>query len=143
MGIYTMLAFFSVVMYLALSSPLRYERLKGSFKGNLRFDKDYISIDETKYNISEIKKIEIDNLDIRGKWVNMTLDFEPKRSNGVKNFIKLYLKTGDIIEINFLQTKNHNVKTCKEEFISYYDQNKISWNNLGWVVDVKKENIVK
>lgn len=142
-GTFFALSILFIAMLLLITSPFRYERLNGFINGDLIFSKDYILVEKTKYNIIDVSKIEINNLDIRGKWTNMLLDFEPKKSNGVKNFIRLYLKNGKIIEVYFLQTKTQNVKTCKEEFISYYDQNKISWNNLSWVIDLKKENILK
>jgi hypothetical protein len=142
------LSFFLIVLtffyftFTLISTHFRTEHINGKYFGELFFKNNEITIGENKYLIKDIQKIEITNLDIKGKYIiRVGRTFSPKKSNGIKNNLKIFLIDGATKEVNFLQTKDQQVKVFKEEFISYYEQKIISWQNLTWIVDVEKENI--
>jgi hypothetical protein len=122
------ITFLYTIIFL-ISNLFRYERLYGHLKGTLVFEKDKIVFGEITYNLTEINKIEISNFDCKGKIVNASLEFKPKKSNGVKNYVKLYLKNGTSAQCNFLQTESEKIQIFKDEFKTYYRFNLIERQN--------------
>lgn len=140
--VYTVFGIIFSILFFSISSLFRYEKLNGYFEGNLVFSKKYIKINNTKHKIEDIYQIEIYNNSIKGKFLINSSKLEPKLSNGTDNYLKIILKENykEII-VFYLQTKDSLIKSQKEEFISYYYSNILSWNNLKMIVDTKKENL--
>ena len=114
-----------------------YEKAYGKFEGNLVLYEDKISIDEREIRLSEIKKISFESShDVKGAFTNHTLEFSPHLSNGVDNVVKIFLKNGERIEYNFLQTKSHRIKNYKALVIHYHKKGIIEWLHLLNILDI-------
>ena len=125
----TIIPTFLYIIILMVSNFFRHERLNGKLSGELLFEQDKVCFGETQYNITDVAKIEINNWDIKGNFVNALREFKPHRSNGVKNYVKLYLKSGDIKTCYFLQTKNEKIQIYRKVFTKYYEKNLIGTQN--------------
>jgi len=128
-GILLIVVTFPYLVIFMIANFFRYERLYGKLEGYLIFENDKIIFDKIFYNISDIEKIEILNWDIKGDIVNVLFEFKPKKSNGVKNYVKLYLKNGKVETCYFLLTKSEKIQIFKEEFKVYFRKNLIKRQN--------------
>ena len=120
-AIFTLITFIYFVI-LIISLFFRHERLQGKLKGRLIFEKDKIHIADDSFNIIDIKEIIIENWYVKGNPVDITTPtLKPKKSNGVKNYVKLYFENDTIITCYFLQTKTDKIQKFSEIFKSYYN----------------------
>ena len=124
-GVLTIIPTFLYIIILLISNFFRYERLNGKLSGELKFEEDKVYFGETHYDINYVTKIEINNWDIKGNFVNSLCEFKPHKSNGVKNYVRLHLKSGDVKTCYFLQTHTEQIQIYKKIFIGYYDKNLI------------------
>tara|TARA_R110002020_G_scaffold323714_2_gene539539 strand:- start:2691 stop:3299 length:609 start_codon:yes stop_codon:yes gene_type:complete len=120
---------FVYIIGLMISTFFRYEREIGTYCGNLTFWENRIQVDEENYDLSQISKLDFRQAyDIRGMFVNSTLEFTPHLSNGLDNVMTLELKSGQKIKCNFLQTESERLRHFKE-ILTHYHKNGI----LGWL----------
>ena len=127
--IFTLITFIYFVI-LIISLLFRHERLEGKLEGHLIFEKDRIHIGNSSFNILEIKEIIIENWYVKGYPVNIiTPTLKPKKSNGVKNYVKLYLENETVVTCYFLQTKTDKIQKFSKVFKSYYNLGLLSEQN--------------
>jgi DUF971 family protein len=85
-------------------------------------------------NQTNNEKISILNYSIRGKFNGNISALNPKKSNGLKNYIEIHHKN-QIYKYHFLQTKTENMKMFKDELRMYYEKGILGKQNY--------ENITK
>jgi len=120
--------FFYFVFYLIYIS-FSHETENGNYSGYLIIENDKITCDKKTYLINEIEKISILEIYYRGKFNGKIMALEPKKSNGLKNYIEIstYNK---IDKYYFLQTKDENVKMFRNELKFYYERGFIGKQNF-------------
>jgi len=136
-----MITFISIiwVLYifgLLISNFFRYQHINGEFIGEMKLENDSILIEKKTYLINDINEIEIYCEDIKGQFVNSTLEFSPHLSNGLNNVIRLKLKNGEKVSYSFLQTEREQVKYFKKELTEYFTRGKMSWLHLLTILDM-------
>ena len=104
--------------------------MKGEFVGELEFFDDKIRISEMIFTFEEIKTIEIVAKDFEGDVNVSEKGFNPMKSRGVNNSLKLNLSNGNNITVNFLQKTEDALIKNKELLLSYYKKDKISFLEL-------------
>lgn len=114
----------------------------GEFTGFLEFYKDYIIIDQEKFQIDQIKSIEISNNDYYGKPEGMTA-FEPSLSNGINNQIVLKLDSGKQKSYNFELYNKDDMEKAQEELFSYYTKGKIDFFELTKILKIKSKTEIE
>ena len=134
--IFTLITFIYFII-LIISNLFRHERLRGKLSGRLIFEKDKIHFGCDTYNIRDIKEIVIENWYVKGDIVNViTPTLKPKKSNGVKNYVKLYLKNGTIETCYFLQTKTDRIQKFSKVFKSYFNLGIINEQNYINITEI-------
>ncbi len=78
--------------------------------------------------INDIEKISILNYSIRGKFNGNISALNPKKSNGLKNYIEI-ICNNKINKYYFLQTKTENIKIFKSELKTYFEKGLIGEQN--------------
>ena len=81
--------------------------------------------------------------DIKGMFVNSTLEFSPHLSNGLDNQFLLSLKNGEKIKCNFLQTESEKIEFFTEIFIHYHKKGIISWLKLLEILNIEDYNEIQ
>ena len=127
---------FVYLTFLMIANFFRYEHINGKLHGFLVLEKDRLNIDRKAYELNEIDKIEISNVDIKGRFDNFVIEFKPRLSNGVKNYLKILLNSGETVCCYFQQTKNSMIKNNKDELINYYLNGKLSWLSLLGILEM-------
>lgn len=76
-------------IYFIISAYFKYERILGKIDGILKIDLDFIMIKNNIYQVNEISKIDFHLINYYGE-LNKSgnLNFNPKLSQGVSNFIE-------------------------------------------------------
>lgn len=101
-----------------------YEKVNGSFSGRLILDMKYVSVNNAKYFIEEIERLDISNCtDFEGRIITYFLQFSPYMSNGLDNEVIIELKNGEKIRFNFEQTKNNMIANNKDLLEIYFENN--------------------
>lgn len=116
------------------------EPLNGKLEGFLIIDKNSININNRGFQFEEIKSIEISNDDYYGKLVGISKgNFNGALSNGVNNYIKIKLYSGEII-INYFELYYANdFQKLRNELINFYLNGKIEFENLASVLGEKSK----
>ena len=115
------LVYFILFMINNVSS---YEKVNGSFSGRLILDMKYVSVNNAKYFIEEIERLDISNCtDFEGRIITYFLQFSPYMSNGLDNEVIIELKNGEKIRFNFEQTKNNMIANNKDLLEIYFENN--------------------
>lgn len=108
------------------------EPLNGKLEGFLIFEKDSIQIYDEIFPLQKIKNIEITNDDYNGKLTGISRgNFNGALSNGVKNYVKLYLYSGELKMCNYELYNSDDFQKMKLELIHYYTKGKFSFDNLA------------
>lgn len=110
--------------------------------GFLEFYKDSIIVDSEKYEIDEIKSIEISNNDYYGK-LDGGKGFQSSLSNGIDNQITLILNSGTRKSYNFELYNEYDMGKVEEELVSYYAKGKIKFPELVEILKIKKESEIE
>tara|TARA_R110000868_G_scaffold98459_3_gene271078 strand:- start:37203 stop:37832 length:630 start_codon:yes stop_codon:yes gene_type:complete len=117
------------------------EPLKGKIDGFLTFEMNSIEIGNKVFEIEKIKNIEISNDDYYGKIVaSVRGNFNSPRSNGVANFIKLKLYSGELKMCNYELYNSNDIQKIRDELINYYLNEKIELDNLANILGEKSES---
>ena len=127
--IFTVLTILAIAI-LMIVNFFRFEYLNGVLTSSLILDDEKITIADKIYNIVDIDKIEIYSEDIKGRFINSTFTYRPHLSQGVKNFIKLHMKSGEKEYCYFQQTTKAKIRQYKKELTFYYLNNKLGWLEL-------------
>lgn len=115
-------------LFLGIYSFSEKEKLSGSFKGNIDFGPDSISVGSIKFLLEEIVKMEILDGDYNGKQLISRFSVSPKVSNGVYNSLNLILKDNSEKKFYFqLNYENEFQKKMRDLLIYYHFQGKISF----------------
>ncbi|ENI5462304.1 hypothetical protein ACLH3R_002374 [Flavobacterium psychrophilum] len=122
-------------LYFLISNFFLCETTNGEYNGNLIIDSEKITCNLDVFTIYEIEKISILSIYFRGKFNGNTLDWERKKSNGVKNYIEIYKKDGEYKKYFFLQTKTENIGMFAEELRTYYRFGKLGEQNYKNIVE--------
>ncbi|ENA1793460.1 hypothetical protein ABF176_000256 [Flavobacterium psychrophilum] len=117
------------------------EPLQGKIDGFLTFEMNSIIIGNELFEIEKIKNIEISNDDYYGKIVaSVKGNFNSPRSNGVANFIKLKLYSGELKMCNYELYNSNDIQKIRDELINYYLNGKIEFDILANVLGEKSES---
>ena len=118
------------------------DSLKGNLEGFIVFKSDGIDIGNENYSINCLKNIHISNEDYYGKMIHRNKwDFNSTFSNGVDNYIKITLLSGENKIYNFQLLNSNDFQNNRKELIEYYKQGKITFENICKVLgeESKKE----
>lgn len=126
---------FIYFIYFIISNLFAYESMAGFFSGYLIIENDKIVCDDKIYLFDEISKVAILNDYFKGNFNYNIRALEPKKSNGVKNYIEIYLKTGEVVKYFFLQTQSENLKIFSEELRTYYRFGKLNEQNYKNIIN--------
>jgi hypothetical protein len=133
-----MLLTFTCGIILRLISIPKTEPLQGELDGFLIFEMDSIQIQNEIFYFEEIRNIEISNDDYYGKLVGNTRgNFNSPRSNGVGNYIRIKLYSGELKICNFELYNSDDFQKIRRELINYYLNGKIEFENLTNVLGEK------
>ena len=117
------------------------EPLQGKIDGFLTFELNSIEIGYELFEIKNIENIEISNDDYYGKMVTSVKgNFNSPRSNGVANFIKLKLYSGELKMCNYELYNSNDIQKIRDELINYYLNGKIELDNLANALGEKSES---
>lgn len=122
-------------LYFMISNFFICETTNGEYSGNLIIDSEKITCNLDVYTIHEIEKISILSDYFQGKFNGNTRAWERKKSNGVKNYIKIYKKDGECKKYFFLQTKTENIKMFSDDLKTYYRFGKLGEQNYKNIFD--------
>jgi hypothetical protein len=132
--IFAIIAFLYSIFF-AVRNFFAYEPTNGVFTGPLIIDFDKIACNTTIYTIYEIEKIAILNDCYRGNFNGEIRAWQPKRSNGLKNYIEIYKKDGSYMKYFFLQTKAENMGMFISELEIYYKRGILHPQNYENIVN--------
>lgn len=105
---------------LKLTSFVRKEPLLGRFDGEIIFKTDLINVKGQEINLDEIVKIEIYDDDYKGKSLYKgRYNVDGCLSQGVGNLLFVKMKSGKEVEVNFLQTKENQIREMEPLLIHY------------------------
>lgn len=130
--LFTVLAFYFVGLSLKLANINRVQQLQGTLTGKFILEKEYIQINELRFNLDKIKKIEITGVDWIGlKNTNYLLgyNYENGLSNGTKNYLLIEYCDNKKQKIQFQQNDACEFKQIEEVIKHYYINNKIGYLN--------------
>jgi hypothetical protein len=117
------------------------EPLQGKIDGFLTFEMNSIEIGNELFEIEKIKNIEISNDDYYGKIVaSVKGNFNSPRSNGIANYIKLKLYSGELKMCNYELYNSNDIQKIRNELINYYLNGKIELDNLANALGEKSES---
>src|SRR5690606_35325897 len=103
-----------------------------------------IQVDEENYNLSQISKLDFTRAyDIRGMFVNATLEFNPHLSNGLDNEMVMELKNGQKIKCNFLQTESEMLRHFKDILVLYHKNGILGWLQLIDILGIEDYNRIQ
>lgn len=121
---------FGISMLFTISNHTRKEVLRGIIGGSICFNQDEITVNDHKYLLSELRKINIYMNDYEGRLDSNYKTFNGRISRGVSNSVILYLNNGIQKTFYFQQSGKHDNKLIHEELIHYYLMGKLHWLNL-------------
>ena len=102
----------------------------GEFSGEIVFLDNLIEVDNQKFKMNEIHKLDFLNAsDIQGRH-KISYSFEPRLSHGLDNIFILRLKNDSEIRVNFLQTEWQRLKKFEEILIIYHQRGILHWLTL-------------
>jgi hypothetical protein len=105
------------------------EKINGKFEGFLEFKLDSIIIDKNEYKLDEIEKIEIQNNDYYGR-VTGSRGFDSNISNGVNNYLTLFLKNKQKVNCMFELYNEFDMGKIDDILINYYSHGKLNFEQL-------------
>ena len=129
-----------ISFFLSLTSFFRYVPLEGKIDGKLILKEKEIIIDKTIINIENIKNLKITNDD----FYDFVLPYRSyiilgRKSNGVHNEIRIFLKNGKDYVVKYQQDNNHDMQNSKELLKHYYSKGIIELENLLYVLGIVDE----
>ena len=130
-------ATFLYFLYFIISNFFAYESTPGFFRGFLVITDEKIICDDRVFTFDEIENVAILNNWFRGNHTYNIQPLEPKKSNGVKNYIKITLKSGEVKKYFFLQTQTENLMMFASELRNYYRFGKLNEQNYKNIIDSK------
>ncbi len=114
------------------------EKLEGVLDGCLVFKTNSIEIENNNFQLNEIKRIEIYNDDYRGKLIHTSSgNLGPALSNGTRNYIILFLISGEQIKVNFELINSDDFQKIRTELINYHVNSKIDFWSLANILGEK------
>lgn len=134
---------FIVGLYFKIIGLGEIEQLKGTLTKGLVFDIEFIKVEEHVFNIDDIKKIEILEVD----WVGMNLynqrqgfHYENSLSNGVDNYLTIIFLDNSILKVRFQKQDEMEFQDIKEIITNYYIQGKIGYLNCVDILGIEKKS---
>lgn len=133
---FVIVIWFFLVLYVLIMSFFEVEKLKGILSGFIIFENDFIEVEEERYELESIKRIELKVVDYYGKSMNqIQRDFNPKLSTGTANTLKLVFHSGDFLQRNFEIIAQYDMYSIKYTLIHYYLLKKISFTDLALALE--------
>ena len=123
-----------ILLYIVSFSRTR--KLNGHFDGNLVLKKDGITINEIKYSLKDIRSLEFNANDFKGKYVSSTKSINPRCSQGVNNQFKITLNNGSQIVVMFLLEFENQLKESEDEIMYFLKEEKIHSQNVMRVLGI-------
>lgn len=132
-GICLKLNIICILVVLVYSLKVLWTRkpLIGKFNGTLKFTENSIDINDNKFIIEDISKIDFEIGDYYDK-IGPTIegDLRPAVSNGVDNFINIQLKDGQKIKVHFQIIQKDDFLKMRDLLIHYFCHNKLTFLRL-------------
>lgn len=133
----TVLAFFSGIINKFIGFT-KIEKLGGILDGYIVFKSNSIEIENNSFELNEIKRIEIYNDDYRGKLIHTSSgNFGPALSNGTRNYLILFLISGEQKKVNFELINSYDFQKIRTELINYHVKSKIDFWSLANILGEK------
>ena len=123
--------------YYKISEFMQVEPLGGILDGHLIFENEYIQANDEIFHMEEIRKMKISNNDYEGKLINITGTFGPNISNGINNYIILFLESGKNKKFQFQMSDSNNLQDIRTILIGYYLKKKIDFWEIANVLGEK------
>ena len=122
----------ATIIYLisVLGNSVRQETLKGIIGGSVFFELDQIVVNDKKYLLVDIRKLNIYMNDYVGKINPNYRTAKGRISRGVGNSIIIYLINGDQKTFYFQQPDEHGNQLIREQLIHYHLEGRLHWLNL-------------
>lgn len=117
---------------LKLQGINRFQQLKGIFTGKLIIEKQRIIVNDRVILLDEIQIITIEGNDCKGSnhfQYYLDFDYENSLSQGVNNFLKIRLLSGENLKIQFQHKKENDFIEIQQIITHYYIHNKIEYLN--------------
>lgn len=120
-----------LVVYFKITQSFKRKPLNGSLNRSLKFRANEILIDNKKYELNEIRKIEFSVEDYFDKWESHAPgDLSPAKTNGTSNICEIILANGQKSSVNFQLNYRNEFLKMRELLIKYYAENKIHFLKL-------------
>ena len=139
------LASLSLLLILGVISIFLKQKLRGELEGKLIFTYTYIKVNDEKYFLDEIEKIEFSTYDYEG--FNTCRRNYPRRkilefgciSQGVDNYVLLVLKNEKKLLVSFKRVYKMEFSLYEDLFANYYKKNIISYFNLLHILQLEND----
>ncbi|MBZ4037650.1 hypothetical protein K6T82_23010 [Flavobacterium sp. 17A] len=129
---------FMFAVILKLYNFNKIEPFRGKLEGYLSFEKDSIIAGNEIYPIEKIRKIQISNDDYVGRLAHISSgNLGPALSNGINNFIIIYLESGTSKRYDFELINSDDFQKERETLIDYHIIGKIDYWELANVLGEK------
>lgn len=118
--LFVSLFFLLIAFIFIIIEGFNFKPLNGRFEGFLEFHESILIINNQKYQMEQIKKIEFHNNDYKGK-KNIIYGgfFNTGYSQGVNNTITLVLRNqNNVLKFHFLQNELHELQLAKKYLIN-------------------------
>jgi hypothetical protein len=136
--------FLNVLFVIAIFLPLvgkfirvlnegKHKPLNGHLKDEIILELEKITINNTEFHLSNIKKIEFscfDYKDLSFRSLGYNSDLNNPLSNGVDNTIKIVMNDLSIYTYNFQQLYEFEIRNATSELVNYYISGKLHFLNL-------------
>ncbi|WP_298145683.1 hypothetical protein [Flavobacterium sp.] len=133
---FVIVIWFFLGLYVLVMSFFEVEKLKGILSGFIIFENDFIEVEEERYELESIKRIELQVSDYYGKLMNNDRHIlNPKLSTGTANTLKLVFHSGDFLKRNFEIIAQYDMYPIKYTLIHYYLLKKISFTDLALALE--------
>lgn len=127
------------IIIFKIIQPFSRKALNGTLTDILRFTESEILIDQQKYLLDEISKIEFNVGDYYNRWEYQSKgNLNAARTHGTDNTCQITLKSGERILVNFQLLFEHEFQRMKELLIYYHSENKIHFLKLIEYLEIDK-----
>jgi len=120
-----------LMLYFMISGNFKREPLDGTLEKRILFSENAIKVDDWRYELAMIEKVDFTIDDYDGKWrYRAGGNFNQVCSNGTNNRCQLTLKSGQKIEVQFQLMYNGEFLKLKNLLIRYHDEGKLHFLKL-------------
>ena len=134
-----------VGLVLKLKGFTQIEPIRGTLDGDLIFEENSITVDNTFYSLEEINSLKISNDDYNGKLIRVSKgNIGPALSNGTNNWIIIFSKKSKENKKYFFELINPNdFQNIRFQLINYFLNGKIDFWDLSNVLGEKSKTEIE